>query len=91
MPRWNNESLEVYKENVQTVIKAQNISAKHWYKFDCNEEHVKIHNLCKYAYFNSQLTTKQLGWLKAYIRRNVEEVPTDSSTQLADSSTISVQ
>lgn len=89
MPRWNNESLQLYKENEKIVLKAKGIAAKYWYKLGANDEHVKVHNLCKYAYFNDQLTIKQLGWLKAYIRRNGEEVPADLSTQLADSSTIS--
>jgi hypothetical protein len=91
MPRWNDESLRVYKENSQIVILARKYSEKHWYKCDANEEHTKIYNLCKYAIFNDQLTIKQAGWLKAYLRRNNVDESELSSTQIALMSTNSAQ
>jgi hypothetical protein len=89
MPKWNDESLRIYKENQQLVIACRKLSDKHWFIRGENPEHLKVYDLCKYATFNDQLTIKQVGWLKAYLRRNGVELPTISSTQLADSSIIS--
>ena len=91
MPIWNDESFRIYKENVQLVVASRKLSEKHWFITGGNPEHLKVYELCKYAIFNDQLTIKQAGWLKAYLRRNGVELPADLSTQLADSSTISAQ
>jgi hypothetical protein len=89
MPTFNNESLELYRANAD-LIKAVYKCAQDNYKYGADTEHNKIVKMGKYATFNEQITIAQLGWAKAYARRNNITIELEvSSTQSADSSTIS--
>lgn len=86
MPFFNDADLKLYRENatlMETLKKFSNDNAK----YGVDDEHARIKNLCKYACFNEQLTIKQLGWARAYARRNNISYEI-SSTQSADSSTL---
>lgn len=94
MPRFNDEALALYNEN-KDLMEAVHWNAQVNYKYGEDNEHNKIIKMSKYATFNAQLTIPQLGWAKAYARRNNLAVPrikpeVVSSTQLADSSTNSL-
>lgn len=88
MPRFNDEACALYKEN-EDLMKAVHWNAQVNYKYGEDNEHNKIVKMTKYATFNGQLTIAQLGWAKAYARRN-NLTYNISSTQLADSSTNSL-
>ncbi len=91
MPTFNNESLRIYRENAD-LIKAVYKCAQDNYEYGLDTEHNKIVRMGKYATFNEQLTVAQLGWAKAYARRNNITIPLDiSSTQSVVSSTNSEQ
>ena len=81
MPTFNYEAYDLYKENAELMVAVYKFAQAN-YKYGADTEHNKIIKMCKYATFNDQLTIPQLGWAKAYARRN-----NISSTQLADSST----
>ena len=90
MPTFNNEASALYKEN-KDLMEAVHWSAQVNYKYGEDNEHNKIIKMSKYATFNAQLTIPQLGWAKAYARRNNLSVPrVVSSTQSVDSSTNSL-
>lgn len=89
MPTFNDEALALYRENAD-LMKAVYKCAQDNYKYGADTEHNKIIKMCKYSTFNEQLTIAQLGWAKAYARRNNITIPiSDSSTQSVDSSTLS--
>lgn len=88
MPRFNDEACDLYREN-EDLMKAVYKFAQENYKYGADTEHNKIIRMCKYCTFNYQLTIAQLGWAKAYARRN-NITYNISSTQLADSSTNSL-
>jgi hypothetical protein len=89
MPTFNKESTRIYKEN-EVLMKAVYECAQKNYVYQADTEHNKIIKMAKYATFNEQLTIAQLGWAKAYARRNNITIELGiSSTQSADSSTIS--
>jgi hypothetical protein len=95
MPTFNKESTRIYKEN-EALMKAVYECAQKNYVYQADTEHNKIIKMAKYATFNEQLTIAQLGWAKAYARRNNitsnNSASQDiSSTQSADSSTISAE
>lgn len=84
MPRFNDEAVVLYRANkdlMESVKKFADANAKH----NVDDEHAKIKRMTKYAVFNEQLTIAQLGWAKAYARRNGFHVQ-HLSTQSADSS-----
>ena len=88
MPTFNNESLRIYRENAD-LIKAVHKFAQENYKHGADTEHNKIFKMGKYATFNEQITIAQLGWAKAYARRNNITISLEiSSTQSVDSSTL---
>lgn len=89
MPRWNYESLAIYDANKLLLFSAKRFAEDNR---DNGEEHAKMAEMTKYCYFNDQLTDKQLGWIKAYVKRNDIDptFPRLSSTQSADSSTNSL-
>ena len=74
----------LYEENADIMMAVYN-NAKLNYKYGEDTEHNKIIKMAKYSTMNKVLTTAQLGWAKAYARRN-----NLSSTQSADSSTNSL-
>lgn len=82
MPTFNEEAYNLYQDNAD-LMKAVDKFSKENYKHGADTEHNKIFKMCKYAVFNEQLTIAQLGWAKAYARRNNLDI---SSTQSADSS-----
>lgn len=87
MPTFNDHDYNLYRENatlMETLKKFSNDNAK----FGVDDEHARIKKLCKYACFNEQITIKQLGWARAYARRNNISYEI-SSTQSADTSTLS--
>ena len=89
MPRFNDEASALYLEN-ESLMKAVHYNAQLNHKWGADTEHNKILKMTKYATFNGQLTIAQLGWAKAYARRNNITIPiSDSSTQSVDSSTFS--
>ncbi len=88
MPTFNDEAYRLYKENEPLMLAVYKFSQEN-YKYGADTEHNKIVSMCKYATFNGQLTVAQLGWAKAYARRN-NITYNISSTQLADSSTNSL-
>ena len=89
MPTFNKESTRIYKEN-EDLMKAVYECAQKNYVYQADTEHNKIIKMAKYATFNEQLTIAQAGWAKAYARRN-NITFNISSTQSADSSTISAE
>jgi hypothetical protein len=95
MPRFNDEGLALYKEN-EDLMDAVHWSAQVNHKWGADDtEHNKILKMTKYATFNAQLSVAQLGWAKAYARRNNLVVPrikpeVVSSTQSVVSSTNSL-
>lgn len=84
MPTFNNEAYRLYKEN-EELMKGVHKCAQENYVYQADTEHNKIISMTKYATFNEQLTIAQLGWAKAYARRN-NITSNISSTQSGDSS-----